>query len=551
MSPLNPNVSFRVNLPQGADQKTTSGRISILVGDKEIANVKGELTKETPSKHPRLAAIFSKILNFFPTRYIKIQDKDGNLYEVNLGSLSKRLGISKADLLKARDSHTLLQRVTKKATEKATSILNPNTTSAPSKDAPKSSVVMEQASQTLQPYAENLVREENLVPEEPKRADDRGDLKAAAEPEDSKPVADVGKEITPEQKAAGLKLLRLKKVLALEKQGIDVKTPLYFAIGNIRKLPKEEIAAGKHDLYIEGCLKRALIKKDVESIRWLASVISSKKHVIPVLMQESVGNLKKALADPDDTVAIEKAFSEFYNNWKTCSKESDDAENVFKNKLGLFEKVMARPGESEEDLEVKNVRLLLINKAARNSDQVIQIAQIVFKNAEGGERLIAQLIEYSTQIDHIRLGRLLANSYQAYNEVKKAGGDVSAIDVGIPKEKKFWGEGTVDPESYVEISHGGGLSYIQRFFKNEEKGYVVSDVEGHGLFVSANTNTRDDDYALRVAEGGFDVPAKFTGRIKAKYLAAVQNGYEAVLRPEMVKHIEGLEISVVEPKTDV
>lgn len=545
MSPLNPNVSFRVNLPQGADQKTTSGRISILVGDKEIAHVKGELTKETPSKHPRLAAIFSKILNFFPTRYIKIQDKDGNLYEVNLGSLSKRLGISKADLLKARDSHTLLQNVTKKATEKATSILNPNTTPVPPKDAPKSSVLMEEASQPLQPPLENL------VPEEPKRADDPGDLKAAAEPEDSKPVADVGKEITPEQKAAGLKLLRLKKVLALEKQGVDVKTPLYFAIGNIRKLPKEEIAAGKHDLYIEACLKRALIKKDVESIRWLASVISSKKHVIPVLMQESVENLKKALADPDDTVAIEKAFSEFYNKWKTRSKDVDEAEKKFKTKLDAFEKMMASTGQSEEDLEKKEGRLFFINKAAKNSDEVIQIAQIVFKNEEGGARLIAQLIDYSTQIDYIRLGTLLANSYKAYNEVKKAGGDVSAIDISIPKEKKFWGEGIVDPESYVEISHGGGLSYIQRFFKNEEKGYVVSDVEGHGLFVSANTNTRDDDYALRVAEGGFDVPAKFTGRIKAKYLAAVQNGYEAVLRPEMVKHIEGLEISVVEPKTDV
>jgi hypothetical protein len=98
-------------------------------------------------------------------------------------------------------------------------------------------------------------------------------------------------------------------------------------------------------------------------------------------------------------------------------------------------------------------------------------------------------------------------------------------------------EWSQDPEAWIEISHGGGYYYLQDFLTGKEKGYPL-ERGGLGIQVSPGTSDRDEYYALRGAPKHFDLPARLTGKIQAKYLDRANNAYEAGLRPEFVQHLE-------------
>lgn len=107
----------------------------------------------------------------------------------------------------------------------------------------------------------------------------------------------------------------------------------------------------------------------------------------------------------------------------------------------------------------------------------------------------------------------------------------------------------IDPEAWVEISHGGGYDNIQDFMRGRSDGYPL-ETFGSGIQVSVQKSAGeakefDLGYTKR-AYDFFDNPGVFTGRIQAKYLQrAGSAGGEAGLTPENVQYISNPQVTQV------
>ncbi|NNM44350.1 MAG: hypothetical protein HKM07_08445 [Chlamydiae bacterium] len=108
----------------------------------------------------------------------------------------------------------------------------------------------------------------------------------------------------------------------------------------------------------------------------------------------------------------------------------------------------------------------------------------------------------------------------------------------------------ISEDQEVLVSHGGGLFYVGEFLRGKTVGYSAGgEYVGTGIFVSPHPDgvdktQRDAFYACRRSPEHFDIPAHFTAKIKAKYLRAVINGYEAKLSFENVQYLEDVSIEV-------
>lgn len=117
------------------------------------------------------------------------------------------------------------------------------------------------------------------------------------------------------------------------------------------------------------------------------------------------------------------------------------------------------------------------------------------------------------------------------------------LDPQLPVARpERWKKSTTNPEALIEFSHGGGFFYILKFLKGETRGYRLERA-GTGIQVSPQTlaHSRDEFYSGK-AYRHFDYPARFSARIKAKYLDSANNGYEAGLRPEFIEFLEDITI---------
>lgn len=103
-----------------------------------------------------------------------------------------------------------------------------------------------------------------------------------------------------------------------------------------------------------------------------------------------------------------------------------------------------------------------------------------------------------------------------------------------------------DGEEVVEISHGGGLRHIQEFLSGKSLGYSLEAGSGVGLQVSPYGSERDMSYALRTSIQHFDEPALFKAKIKAKYLTAAPNQYEAGLKADAIQHLTDISVVAIQ-----
>jgi hypothetical protein len=112
----------------------------------------------------------------------------------------------------------------------------------------------------------------------------------------------------------------------------------------------------------------------------------------------------------------------------------------------------------------------------------------------------------------------------------------------------------IDPNKVISVSHGGGLHFIRDILCGKTAGYV-SIYPIVGLWVSPTTtkgpyiHRMDAIYATREPQKYFDIPASFSGEIKAKYLYGnIQNvSYEAIIPSKNVKHIKNLSFRLHKP----
>jgi hypothetical protein len=113
----------------------------------------------------------------------------------------------------------------------------------------------------------------------------------------------------------------------------------------------------------------------------------------------------------------------------------------------------------------------------------------------------------------------------------------------------------VGPEDYVTVSHGGGVRHLEEFFGGKTPGYRLEE-GGVGIQVSpankelvGELDELSKMYATRAANASMDTPAVATFRIKAKYLDAATNDYEAGLRPDFIDKVKSLKITPFKDKT--
>lgn len=114
----------------------------------------------------------------------------------------------------------------------------------------------------------------------------------------------------------------------------------------------------------------------------------------------------------------------------------------------------------------------------------------------------------------------------------------------------------IDPEREVKIVHGGGEKYLKKVIEGREAGYAFDKGPGKGIQVhplaedvipGTNLETALDQrtrfYADRGVAARLDSPVSMTGTIKAKFLHAAPNGYEAGLPAENLKHVKNMVIT--------
>ena len=114
-------------------------------------------------------------------------------------------------------------------------------------------------------------------------------------------------------------------------------------------------------------------------------------------------------------------------------------------------------------------------------------------------------------------------------------------------EKDLWPIATKqNPESMITLSHGGGYRYIQEFLAGKNQGYALERLgTGTGIQVhliqSQEATQRSLHYSLQSLLF-FDTPAIFTAKIKAKYLYAANNDYEAGLPPRSIRYLTDVKV---------
>lgn len=118
------------------------------------------------------------------------------------------------------------------------------------------------------------------------------------------------------------------------------------------------------------------------------------------------------------------------------------------------------------------------------------------------------------------------------------------IDINIDTFAQF---NKIDPNTEIEITHGGGEWNILEFLKGEHEGYGL-ERGGVGLQVSPATNwtlDRSQEYS-KTALLFFDNRAVLSAKIAAGKLKAAQNGgYEAGLITANIGHLKDVKVIVL------
>jgi len=106
----------------------------------------------------------------------------------------------------------------------------------------------------------------------------------------------------------------------------------------------------------------------------------------------------------------------------------------------------------------------------------------------------------------------------------------------------------VDGDMLVNISHGGGMHYLNKFLKKKVEGYrlEVGKVKGLQVHTSEGMKSREvDSYAPHALEF-LDMPARFTAQIPAKFLMAADNTYEAAITSNEIDELINTSITTLD-----
>jgi energy-coupling factor transporter ATP-binding protein EcfA2 len=166
------------------------------------------------------------------------------------------------------------------------------------------------------------------------------------------------------------------------------------------------------------------------------------------------------------------------------------------------------------------------------------------------ERLLVNLLknpsEQTTQKELIlRLKEALRDSRaqgEKFNKPEHFGlnsNDVKSVrKIKMLKDRKALAQSeaiaqNIDPETELDIVHGGGKDFLERFFAGKEKGYALPrslqkglQVHRHDAMDEASLMNKTEFYANRATKENADTPAMLTGKIKAKHLLPGGTGYE-------------------------
>lgn len=106
----------------------------------------------------------------------------------------------------------------------------------------------------------------------------------------------------------------------------------------------------------------------------------------------------------------------------------------------------------------------------------------------------------------------------------------------------------IDPDQWIEITHGGGELHIRGFLDGETTAGYPLERGGIGLQVSPKSRETESrsilDYAPKAASY-FDRGAVLSAKIQAKYLKAAPNLYEAGLPASSIGHLKDIKMTVL------
>jgi hypothetical protein len=111
-------------------------------------------------------------------------------------------------------------------------------------------------------------------------------------------------------------------------------------------------------------------------------------------------------------------------------------------------------------------------------------------------------------------------------------------------------EDKIEPNSLIDVVHGGTTQYINRFLQGKEKGYRL-ERGGLGLQVEPRIGMkvpgtgREVMYAGRAAGSYGGTPGILKAQIPVKYVSRANNVYEAAITPEVVKHLQNVQVTPV------
>jgi len=131
-------------------------------------------------------------------------------------------------------------------------------------------------------------------------------------------------------------------------------------------------------------------------------------------------------------------------------------------------------------------------------------------------------------------------------------GDHNAKRSVTPRVPYGEGNANFSPERELTITHGGGYRHIKDFLSGKGMGYDL-EAGGKGIQVSPllgdYKSHRGGLYARRAGFSYGEEPGVLTGKIKAKYLDASPNQYEAGLRPEFLKYLKIKKFRKLQPSS--
>lgn len=240
-------------------------------------------------------------------------------------------------------------------------------------------------------------------------------------------------------------------------------------------------------------------------------------------------------------------------------KETTSLEEVFVKKPQ--EKVTKK--ESEESFKATVIKEIDESMKLQDSKEALIKLRTIARNLLGRKvsndyRASKKRELYGLFIEQVpnteKIGSLLKDLVDSFAKKGKAKGREEEY-----KENEFWNpNGKVNPETLVDITHGGGLQYILDCFENKEEGYNL-ELGGLGIQVHPDApecriskyNNRPCHYAERQMPLRLDFPAILTGKIKAKHLLPAWNSYEAGIRIPSLKYIENPKIILCAESDDI